>query len=379
MSKLSLTYFSTQSVWNVPGRTSGENPPAFVTGEPPPFLPPDPPDPATPLSPVEFLTLTDSISKTASSGSFRRGFCKDSKRLSTASPSSEKKQTTTTISETIPMEIEQQHPTLSTTVTVPDPRSENTTVTTDTSPTQDYSILPPKTTSPIQNNKALTNKTPPPALLFKSPKPTTHTHDSITSGQMNAPSQKQTLTGFTPAKPQRKNQKTQKNQTGFTPTKAHPLRTGFIPAKPQRKKQKTQKKYQPVITQTDPILPSCSNRFDPFNLVPDPPAVNSSTPSLPLHSPKSLSNTNPFSTPDPIHRPSLKRSRSSPILSPPTSSTANPFYALQNTLLTSTEISLPCIPNYTPPTQTVSTSNQNFFSFGFLGAPPSEAPLNPSQ
>ena len=182
-----------QSVWNVPGRTSGENPPAFVTGEPPPFLPPDLPDPATPLSPVEFPTLTDSISKTASSGSSRRGSRKDSKPLSTAAPSSEKKQTTTTSSKTISMEIEQQHPTLSTTATVPDPRSENTTVTTDTSPTQDYSILPPKTTSPIQTNKALTNQTPPPALLSKSPKPTTHTHDSIASGQMKAPSQKQTL------------------------------------------------------------------------------------------------------------------------------------------------------------------------------------------
>lgn len=33
-----------------------------------------------------------------------------------------------------------------------------------------------------------------------------------------------------------------------------------------------------VITHTDHILPSCSNRFDPFNLVPDPPAVNPSTP-----------------------------------------------------------------------------------------------------
>lgn len=605
-----------QSVWNVPGRTSGENPPAFVNGEPPPFLPPDPPDPATPLSPVEFPTLTDSISKTASSGSSHRVSHKDSKP--TAAPSFEKKQTTTTSSKTISMEIEQQHPTLSTTVTVPDPKSENTTVTTDTSPTQDYSILPPKTTSPIQTNKALTNQTPPPALLSKSPKPTTHTHDSIASGQMKAPSQKQTLveklrasadmslkrlapvsispsgrprivipddvfkkgaeihkdfiicyfngksppfnqiqsvfnhmwgkgkrleihnnplnrsvivrihseylrqkileksiwyvgdsmfhtaqwnsahsmttpplkairiwahlTGvpldlrhdeglslvaglvgepketdeftrnlvsltvshvkvevdlteplppvveferesgevvevsvhypwvpptcshckelghivrncltYTPPLPEtgktqilnpKDTTKLQKDppKTPLKPiTKAHPLQTGFTPAKPQRKNQKTQKKYQPVITQTDHILPSCSNRFDPFNLVPDPPAVNPSTPSLPLHSPKSLSNTNLFSTPDPIHRPSLKRSRSSPILSPPTSSTANPFYALQNTPLTSTEISLPCIPNYTPPTQTVSTSNQIFFSFGSLGAPPSEAPLNPSQ
>lgn len=61
-------------------------------------------------------------------------------------------------------------------------------------------------------------------------------------------------------------------------TKAHPLQTGFTPAKPQRKNQKTHKKYQPVITHTDHILPSCSNRFDPFNLVPDPPAVNPSTP-----------------------------------------------------------------------------------------------------
>ncbi|KAH0847890.1 hypothetical protein HID58_091682, partial [Brassica napus] len=104
---LSLTHFPMHSVWNVPGRTSGENPPAFASGEPPPILPPDPPDPASPLSPVNFPSLTAATTKTASSGPSRKGTRKDSKQLPFFS--SEKKQDDTTGSKTTSMEIEQEN------------------------------------------------------------------------------------------------------------------------------------------------------------------------------------------------------------------------------------------------------------------------------
>ncbi|KAJ4887068.1 DUF4283 domain-containing protein [Raphanus sativus] len=78
------------------------------------------------------------------------------------------------------------------------------------------------------------------------------------------------------------------------PQKATLPKTAFTPAKAAMKNQKTHQKYQPV---------------------------NKPSSSKPL--------PNPFSTPDPVQKPSLKRSRSSPTLSPPISLTANPFALLK--------------------------------------------------
>ncbi|CAH8307255.1 unnamed protein product [Eruca vesicaria subsp. sativa] len=48
--------------WNVPGLNSGEKPPVFAAGEPPPSpFPPDPPDPPSPLSPVNFPPLSSNL------------------------------------------------------------------------------------------------------------------------------------------------------------------------------------------------------------------------------------------------------------------------------------------------------------------------------
>lgn len=66
-----------QTACTVPGRISGKNPTAFAPGEPPPGLPPDPPDQTSPLSPVNFLSLSDSTTKTAISGATRKEYRKD--------------------------------------------------------------------------------------------------------------------------------------------------------------------------------------------------------------------------------------------------------------------------------------------------------------
>ncbi|KAG5401261.1 hypothetical protein IGI04_015868 [Brassica rapa subsp. trilocularis] len=112
-----------QTVWNVPGRTSGVNPAAFASGEPPPSLPPDPPDPASPLSPVNFPSLIDSTSNTVLNGRSRKGLRKEQRSLSITTSSTEQRKDATTSSESITMEIEQETQTLSTTSTVPETSS----------------------------------------------------------------------------------------------------------------------------------------------------------------------------------------------------------------------------------------------------------------
>ncbi|XP_013645955.2 uncharacterized protein LOC125594385 [Brassica napus] len=146
-----------QPVWNVPGRTSGVNPSAFAPGEPPPGLPPDPPDPSSPLSPVEFPSLTDSTSKTALAGASRKGHRKMLMNPTITAASTENLLPSTTSTGAIAMETELGNPTLSSSVTVTENRSETATVKTlptETTLQQHYQILPSKPSSPTQTNKA---------------------------------------------------------------------------------------------------------------------------------------------------------------------------------------------------------------------------------
>ncbi|KAF3508051.1 hypothetical protein F2Q69_00007974 [Brassica cretica] len=141
-----------QSVWKVPGHASDVNPPAFITGEPPPILPPDPPDPTSPLSPANFPTLTETATKTIFSGSSRKGPRRESKLSATTSFAPQKTQDTITCSGTISMEIEKENPTLSIIVTVPESESESATVQSEVSETnfnQNYTILPPQENLPL--------------------------------------------------------------------------------------------------------------------------------------------------------------------------------------------------------------------------------------
>ncbi|CAH8383813.1 unnamed protein product [Eruca vesicaria subsp. sativa] len=95
-----------QTVWNVPGHTSGENPTAFPSGEPPPILPPDPPDRASSLSPVNFPTLSDSTTKTALSTASRKGHRKLLLQNPTAAVSPGTQLNSTTSIEISPMDME---------------------------------------------------------------------------------------------------------------------------------------------------------------------------------------------------------------------------------------------------------------------------------
>ena len=168
-----------QSVWKVPGGFSGVNPPAFVPGEPPPVLPPDPPDPSSPLSPVNFPSLTEASSKTVSTGG-RKSHRKESLTLTTtASVADKTKKTTTNCSESTSMEIELENSTLSTDGTVQELRSETATVHPENSEAnlnQNYSILPPQATSPVQTNKASSsNQTLIHKPLLDNPQPASNT------------------------------------------------------------------------------------------------------------------------------------------------------------------------------------------------------------
>lgn len=87
-------------------------------------------------------------------------------------------------------------------------------------------------------------------------------------------------------------------------------------------------------------------------------------------------NFNPFLTPEPPIRPSLKRSRSSPTLSPPVSSNANPF-AQTLSLFNPQEAQPPDPISCSKPTFSPSS-----FSTVLVGSGPpvaSEDPLLPSQ
>ncbi|KAF3549132.1 hypothetical protein DY000_02008584 [Brassica cretica] len=151
-----------QSVWKVPGHDSDVNPPAFITGEPPPILPPDPPDPTSPLSPANFLTLTETATKTVFSGSSRKGPRRESKLSATTSFAPQKTQDTITCSGTISMEIEKENPTLSIIVTVPESESESATVQSEDPPPK----LPPSSLPPGPS------LTPQNSCIFSSPDPT---------------------------------------------------------------------------------------------------------------------------------------------------------------------------------------------------------------
>ncbi|KAJ4911580.1 DUF4283 domain-containing protein [Raphanus sativus] len=114
-----------------------------------------------------------------------------------------------------------------------------------------------------------------------------------------------------------------------TPIKPQSTSQEFTPSKASRKNQK----FYRAVTKPQYTLNlnlGSSSQVPPVN-APDPPSTiqNQQTPSLPPASSLSLFDPCSFSSPDPIPRPSLKRSRSSPILSPPLSISANPFSALQ--------------------------------------------------
>ncbi|KAJ4875602.1 protein enabled-like protein [Raphanus sativus] len=174
-----------KSVWKVSGKASDLNPAPFTSGEPPipPPLPPDPPDPTSSLSPVQFPPL--SSSKTTGSrliSSLKVG-SEASKSFSTAgapllqfepkvceTPANE--HTAENASETI----------------TPDSQTSRSTVTSTVQPSQtetsfqNFKILPPKSSSPINTNKASTsfsslppptsrNPAPPPAVTSSKPSP----------------------------------------------------------------------------------------------------------------------------------------------------------------------------------------------------------------
>ena len=148
-----------QSAWKVPGRSSVANPPEFVSGEPPPTLPPDPPDPSSPLSPANFPSLSQTALPTVFSGA-RRGNRKKYYQLPTTVSAEEKMQTATTCSETSQMELEQGNLTLPSGDTVSELRSESATVNPE-NPVQTFTILHPQDSSPIQTNTASSSSQPP--------------------------------------------------------------------------------------------------------------------------------------------------------------------------------------------------------------------------
>ncbi|CAN6872107.1 unnamed protein product, partial [Brassica oleracea] len=116
------------SAWQVPGVSSGMNPPVFAPGEPPSILSPEPPDPTSPLSPVNFPSLAEATPKTVLSCS-RKGSRKNSLPSITIASIAEKKlETTTTSSETIPIDLEQPNSTSPTVGTVSESRSDSATV-----------------------------------------------------------------------------------------------------------------------------------------------------------------------------------------------------------------------------------------------------------
>ncbi|CAN6919485.1 unnamed protein product, partial [Brassica oleracea] len=96
-----------------------------------------------------------------------------------------------------------------------------------------------------------------------------------------------------------------------------PSNSQFTPSKASRK---NQKRYQPVTK----VAQAESSLADSTTKEPPTPTPTFQTKSTPTPQTKSTSIIT-FSSPAPNHRPSLKRSRSSPILSPPSSTTANPF------------------------------------------------------
>ncbi|KAL0696174.1 hypothetical protein Bca4012_063354 [Brassica carinata] len=172
-STFSLTRFPMKQAWNVPAPPSSVNPPVFASGEPPPpTLPPDPPDPVSPLSP----------------GSRKMSQYK----LVTAS-STDQRTAETTSSGTISMEIEQENQTLSKTPTAQESRSDIATVQSaisESNPTQNFTILPPKNSTPIQTNKASSQNIPP---LLLTPEPVNLNPVASNSHQADQPAHKQTL------------------------------------------------------------------------------------------------------------------------------------------------------------------------------------------
>ncbi|CAN7099383.1 unnamed protein product, partial [Brassica rapa subsp. narinosa] len=96
-----------------------------------------------------------------------------------------------------------------------------------------------------------------------------------------------------------------------------PSNSQFTPSKASRK---NQKRYQPVtrVAQAESSLADSTTKEPP---TPTPTLQTNSTPAPQTQSTSIIT----FSSPAPNHKPSLKRSRSSPILSSPSSTTANPF------------------------------------------------------
>lgn len=127
--------------------------------------------------------------------------------------------------------------------------------------------------------------------------------------------------------------------------------------------------------------------FEPDPTIPVPQSSSSHLPALVKaltdpEIPQSTSNDTAkvtFSSPDPPPRPSLKRSRSSPTLSPPSSSKAIPFSDKQNPFLPLTDNLFD--PNIPLPSHKSSdpTFKQKPFSLVSIGHPPPEDPPNPSQ
>lgn len=111
------------------------------------------------------------------------------------------------------------------------------------------------------------------------------------------------------------------NGTDSVTAKARGSENFFTPKKSKQSRKKTLT-YQPVRTLSTPAVPVS----DPAALVVgSETAVTSlaSSTRLTAHIPSPMDTS--FSSPSPITKPSLKRSRSSPTLSPPSSSNPNPF------------------------------------------------------
>ncbi|KAJ4881495.1 DUF4283 domain-containing protein [Raphanus sativus] len=175
---------------------------------------------------------------------------------------------------------------------------------------------------------------------------------------------------YTPPAPEKgkEKEKASSSSPSLNPKPVSTSKSSFTPSKASRK---NQTKYQPV--QKNPLDKASTSD-------PKPPSTSLLTPAASLSSPPDpppppvISNL--FSSLDHPPRPSLKRSRSSPILSPPHSSSANPFSVNQTLAFLD---STPFVRPKPPHLPTDPKSSVPLFSFGSLGVPPSEDPPLPSQ
>ena len=178
----------------------------------------------------------------------------------------------------------------------------------------------------------------------------------------------------------------------YSPSRAEPPATA---KKGNKNSEKITKKYQPVASSSQPMDHEASNskvaslpqstpsKAVPISLVdgqksplrPVVPLSGTNTDPIPMETSSAIILTSnpkpfcPFSTPDPHPRPSLKRSRSSPTLSPPQTTNPNPFILLKTPLKTLTPFnSLSHVPSLNDHPKKISILSTNSFSLMDLSA-----------